>query len=74
MLILTRRVGEALKIGDDVTITVLSVRGHQVRIGIDAPKDVGVHREEIYAKIHGEEPQLDKQVDHNAKPSDSLED
>ena len=53
MLILTRRVGESLKIGDDVTITVLSVRGHQVRIGIDAPKDVSVHREEIYAKING---------------------
>ena len=53
MLILTRRVGESLKIGDDVTITVLSVRGHQVRIGIDAPREVSVHREEIYAKING---------------------
>ena len=51
MLILTRKVGEALKIGDDVTITVLSVKGHQVRIGIDAPKDVSVHREEIYNRI-----------------------
>lgn len=54
MLILTRRVGEALKIGDDVTITVLNVRGNQVRIGIDAPKDVSVHREEIYDKIHND--------------------
>ena len=53
MLILTRRGGESLKIGDDVTITVLSVRGHQVRIGIDAPREVSVHREEIYAKING---------------------
>lgn len=52
MLILTRKVGEALKIGDDVTITVLSVKGHQVRIGIDAPKDVSVHREEIYNRIN----------------------
>ncbi|MCP8351698.1 carbon storage regulator CsrA [Candidatus Synchoanobacter obligatus] len=51
MLILTRKVGESLKIGDDVTITVLSVKGHQVRIGIDAPKDVSVHREEIYNRI-----------------------
>jgi carbon storage regulator len=51
MLILTRKVGEALKIGDEVTITVLSVKGHQVRIGIDAPKDVSVHREEIYNRI-----------------------
>ena len=51
MLILTRKVGEALKIGDDVTITVLSVKGHQVRVGIDAPKDVSVHREEIYNRI-----------------------
>ena len=55
MLILTRRVGEALMIGDDVTITVLSVRGNQVRIGIDAPKDVSVHREEIYNKINSDQ-------------------
>ncbi|MDC3181224.1 carbon storage regulator CsrA [Gammaproteobacteria bacterium] len=74
MLILTRRVGEALKIGDDVTITVLSVRGHQVRIGIDAPKDVGVHREEIYQKIHGIEDESSSDVDHNAKPTDFMED
>ena len=60
MLILTRRVGEALMIGDDVTITVLSVRGNQVRIGIDAPKDVSVHREEIYNKINYDGPQVDE--------------
>ena len=51
MLILTRRVGELLMIGDDVTITVLSVKGNQVRIGVDAPKEVAVHREEILNRI-----------------------
>ena len=55
MLILTRRVGETLMIGDDVTVTVLGVKGNQVRIGIDAPKDVAVHREEIYEKIRHED-------------------
>ncbi|MBK9131202.1 MAG: carbon storage regulator CsrA [Gammaproteobacteria bacterium] len=54
MLILTRRVGETLVIGDDVTVTVLSVRGNQVRIGVNAPKDVTVHREEIYQRIQQE--------------------
>lgn len=51
MLILTRRVQEALMIGDNVTVTVLSVKGNQVRLGIDAPKDVQVHREEIYHRV-----------------------
>ena len=54
MLILTRRVGETLVIGDDVTITVLGVRGNQVRVGVNAPKDVAVHREEIYQRIQDE--------------------
>jgi carbon storage regulator len=55
MLILTRRIGETLIIGDNVKVTVLGVRGHQVRLGVDAPKDLSVHREEIYLRIKNEE-------------------
>ena len=57
MLILTRRVGETLMIGDEVTVTVLGVKGHQVRIGVNAPKHVAVHREEIYRRIAEEKAQ-----------------
>ena len=56
MLILTRRVGETLMIGDEVTVTVLGVKGNQIRIGVNAPREVAVHREEIYERINRENP------------------
>jgi carbon storage regulator len=65
MLILTRRAGETVMIGSDVTITVLGVKGNQVRIGINAPRDVAVHREEIYERIQSEK---------NAKEADAAAD
>ena len=55
MLILTRRVGETVVIGDDITVTVLGVKGGQVRIGVNAPKEVAVHREEIYERVKREQ-------------------
>jgi len=59
MLILTRRVGESLMVGDEITVTVLGVKGNQVRIGIDAPKDVAVHREEIFQRIQNDDKATD---------------
>lgn len=64
MLILTRKVGESINIGDDITITILGVSGQQVRVGINAPKDVAVHREEIYQRIQAGLSSTDK----NEKP------
>lgn len=66
MLILTRRVGETLMVGDEVTVTVLGVKGNQVRIGVNAPKDVAVHREEIYDRIQKDS--ADKSTNNNAGP------
>jgi carbon storage regulator len=63
MLILTRRVGETLMIGDEVTVTVLGVKGNQVRIGVNAPKDVSVHREEIYERIKKEQSESNSSAD-----------
>ena len=55
MLILTRRIGETLMVGDDITVTVLGVKGNQVRIGVNAPRDLAVHRQEVYERIRSED-------------------
>jgi carbon storage regulator len=70
MLILTRRVGETVMIGNDVTVTILGVKGNQVRVGINAPKNVAVHREEIYERIKREQ-QGDSQGDAQGESQDS---
>ena len=70
MLILTRRIGEMLMIGDEIKITVLGVRGNQVRIGIDAPKDISVHRKEVYDQVN-EDDDLPKVEKGNEEIGDS---
>jgi carbon storage regulator len=73
MLILTRRVGETLMIGDSVTVTILGVKGNQVRVGITAPKDVAVHREEIFQRIgrEGASPASERGSDESGLPKAS---
>ncbi len=72
MLILTRRVGETVMIGDDITVTVLGVKGNQVRIGVNAPKDVAVHREEIFERIKREGDQESPPAPQTVKVTDEV--
>jgi len=65
MLILTRRISEALVIGDDITVTVLDIKGHQVRFGVNAPKKVPVHREEIYQRLQQEKNQSERSTENS---------
>jgi carbon storage regulator len=70
MLILTRCVGEMLKIGDEIDVVVIGVKGNQVRLGINAPREVDVHREEIYARIHGDRADAGPPDNFETPPSD----
>ena len=70
MLILTRRMGESLVIGDNITITVLGGKGNQTRLGVDAPRDVSVHREEILNRIQADNPPEEGESDGNTRDSD----
>ena len=69
MLILTRRVGESLRIGDEVSVTVLGIKGSQVRIGVNAPKSVSVHREEVYDRINQEKSKNSEDIPKNPEKS-----
>ena len=69
MLILTRRVGESLRIGDEVSVTVLGIKGSQVRIGVNAPKSVSVHREEVYDRINEEKSKNSADIPINPEKS-----
>ncbi|MGH6636041.1 MAG: carbon storage regulator CsrA [Gammaproteobacteria bacterium] len=71
MLILTRRVGESLMIADDVSITVLGIKGNQVRLGVNAPKEISVHREEIYQRIQQEKAKAQEEVPASAEAANS---
>ena len=70
MLILTRRVGESLRIGDEVSVTVLGIKGSQVRIGVNAPKSVSVHREEVYDRINEEKSKNSEGIPNNPEKNE----
>ncbi|MFL2548751.1 MAG: carbon storage regulator CsrA [Gammaproteobacteria bacterium] len=72
MLILTRRIGESLRIGDEVSVTVLGIKGSQVRIGVNAPKSVSVHREEVYDRINDENSKNSENTEKNPKKNVTL--
>ncbi len=69
MLILTRRAGEAIMVGDEVTVTIIGIKANQVRIGVDAPRQIAVHREEIYHRIQAEKDQAREQESEQAEIS-----
>ena len=72
MLILTRRIGESLRIGDEVSVTVLGIKGSQVRIGVNAPKSVSVHREEVYDRINDESSKKPDNAEENSDKNINL--